>query len=227
MRLALLTLLLLAVTAAPAAAQATTTATPDRAGKGTRLHTELDATEPPLSGRIPEETVLSVQPGFRFDGRAVAKRCTAEQGREDACPARSGFGSAVVVATYGGSDYTVPIDLYLARPFQAGDVAGFVAVAKALGSTYSATGRITRPAAGGLSVVLTSPVPDAASFGVTVKSITADVGASRKVRKGKRRIRRHLLTNPRTCDGTWDASAAFTFSDGSTATLETPIACTP
>ncbi len=165
-----------------------------------------------------------------FDGRAVTRRCTPDQGAADACPAQSGFGSANVVGNYNGMDVPVPINLYLARPLQAGDVAGFVATAEIFGSNYSATGRLTR-IDGKLAVVLPTPGPDAAAFGVTLKSITADIGVTRIVKKGpkgkRRKVRIPLLRNPKTCTGTWAASAAFTFSDGSTATLDTPISCKP
>lgn len=226
MRLAALTLTALAFGAPSAGAQVTVTATPDQAGKAARLHVDADATQPPLSGRVPRETVLTVDRGYTFDGRAVPARCTAEQGAEDACPARSRIGSALVIATYGGTDFPVPVDLYLARPFEAGDVAGLVGVAKVLGSTYSATGRLVRRD-GALTVSLSTPGPDPAAFGATIKSLTADVGVTRKVRRGKRKVKRSLLTNPRTCTGEWAASAAFTFSDGSTAAIDAPIACTP
>lgn len=233
MRIAAAALFTLLLSAPAAHGQATTTATPNQAGKATRLHTELDATQPPILGRIPRETVLSIQSGYRLDGRAVAARCTTEQGAKDACPAKSAIGTAQVVATYMGSDVPIPIQLYLAKPQQAGDVAGFIAVARVLGSTYAAAGRVTRTteAPFGLAVILPTPGPDASSFGATLKSITADIGAMRAVKtgpKGKRKkVRYSLLTNPATCTGTWASRAALTFSDGTTAQLDAPISCIP
>ena len=232
MRLVLATLVAFGLLTSSAAAQATATATPNKAGKGTKLHTELDASQPPVSGRIPRETVLSIQSGYRFDGRAVAKRCTAEQAETDACPAKSAVGTATVQADYNGFPVTVPIRLFLSRP-QTGDVAGFFAVAKILGSTYSAPGRVVRSVETpfGLSVILATPAGDSISMtqGVTFKSFTSDIGATRTVTKGKksnkRKVRHSLITNPTTCPGTWASRAAFTFGDGSMAALDAPIAC--
>jgi len=224
-------LLALAAITAPGAAQAVNTATPNGAGKGTRLHPELDARRPPVSGRIPTETTLSVQEGYRFDPKAVARRCTADQAEQDACPAASAVGTAEVTAAYAGYDVVVPIRLYLAKPQQAGDLAGVAAVATLLGSTRSTFGRVVRTteAPFGLSVVLPTPGGDVSGYPITFKAFKADIGARRvvKQRVGRRtrRVRRSLITNPRTCDGTWASRARFTFGDGSTAAVDAPIAC--
>jgi hypothetical protein len=220
--------------APPAAGQATATATPDRAGAGTRLHAELDASQPPVSGRVPRETVLSVQRGYRFDGRAVARRCTPTQAEADECPARSRVGSALVRATYNGFPVEVPIRLYLMRPQQGGDLAGFAAVAEVLGSTYAAFGRVVRATEDpfGLSVILPTPGPDLSDQPVTFDSFEADLGAFRTVvvkRGGKRRkVRRALIRNPATCTGgSWASQAVLSFDEGDPATLDAPIACRP
>ena len=234
MRTPLATLICFLAVVAPAAAQATATATPNKVGKGTKLHIELDATQPPVSGRIPTSTTLSAQAGYRFNGKAVAARCTLEQAQQDACPVKSGIGTAVVTAEYGGMTFPVPLRLYLAKPQQAGDLAAFEAVATLLGSTYAAEGRIVRTTTApfGLQVILPTP-GGLGSFPATFKAFKADVGVSRtvKVKKGRGkkrrtvRVRHNLITNPKTCTGTWASQAAFTFEDGSTATVDAPIAC--
>lgn len=124
MRTQLATLLAFLLAAAPADTRATASATPDRAGKGARLHLDLDATKPPVSGRLPAATTLSIQSGYRFDAKAVATRCTATQAEQDACPPTSRIGVATVTATVGASAFPVRLRLYLAKPQQAGDLAG-------------------------------------------------------------------------------------------------------
>jgi hypothetical protein len=228
MRTLLATLCAFGAIAAPAAAQATATATPNGTGKGARIHTTLDATQPPVSGRLPAQTVLSVQPGFTLDLEAVAKRCTAAQAGRDACPAKSKIGSAVVRADYQGTPITVPIALYLAKPAQAGDLAGFEAVAQLLG-THAVAGRIVRSATG-TSIILPTPGGNAISgFGATFESFTSDFGVSRVVRKKVhhhvRKRRHYLIRTPATCPGSWSSNAAFTFGDGTTAQIDAPIAC--
>jgi hypothetical protein len=218
------TLLVFAAIAAPAAAQGTATATPNAVRTGTSLHVELDATQPPVSGRLPTQTVLTVQKGFVLDTKAVAKRCSKAQADADACPAKSKVGAAEVVAAYSGTDFTVPIRLFLAKPQQAGDLAGFAAVATIFGSEYAVMGRVVRNPDGGLSVILPTPGGDLSSF-VTFKSFRSDMGATRVIKKRKHRKRHWLIRTPSTCAGTWASSAAFTFSDGTTATVPAPIAC--
>jgi hypothetical protein len=218
------TLLLFIAIAAPAAGQGTATATPNTVKSGTALHTELDATQPPVSGRLPTQTVLSVQQGFRLDPAAVAKRCSRSQAGADKCPAKSKIGSAQVVAAYSGTDFTVPIALYLAKPQQTGDLAGFAAVATIFGSEYAVMGRVVRAADGGLSVILPTPGGDLSSF-VTFKSFRSDIAATRVIRKHKKRKRHWLIRTPSTCTGTWASSALLTFGDGSTAEVPAPIAC--
>ncbi|MGI8624525.1 MAG: hypothetical protein ACR2NB_13830 [Solirubrobacteraceae bacterium] len=230
MRTPLATLLAFGLIAAPAAAQATATATPNQAGKGAKVHLDLDGTRPPVSGRVPTATTLSIQAGYRFDAKAVANRCTPDQAKSDACPAGSRAGTATVVATYAGMTFTVPLRLFLVKPQRPGDLAGVAAVATVLGAPQSAVGRVVRTTAApfGLQVLLPTP-SDLSSYPVTLRSFKADVGAHRTVTVGRRKrrhkVRHDLITNPKTCSGTWAAQAAFTFSDGSTGTLDAPIAC--
>ncbi len=236
MRIPLATLLALLLSAAPASAQATATATPDTAGKGARIHIELDASQPPVSGRLPTSTTLSVQAGFRFDGKAVAKRCTPAQAQGDTCPARSKAGTATATAAFAGTAYPVDLRLYLAKPQQPGDLAGVAAVATVLGAPRSALGRLVRTTAApfGLQVILPTP-GELAGFPLTLTHFSADIGARRTVkltrgrgsRRRTRRVRHFLLSNPRICAGTWAAAADLAFADATTATLDAPIACSP
>ena len=234
MRTLLAALAAFAVIAPPAGAQGTATATPNTTGTPTVLHTEFDASQPPVSGRFPERTVLSLQRGFRLDLKAVARRCPRAQAKSDAqgegCPPRSRIGSALVVAEAFGSDYRVPIELYVAKGRRDGEVAGVVVVATVNGSRQAAMGRIVRATADpyGLAVVLPSPGGDFTALPITFKSFSADIGGNAKGRPLSRRVKRrrhHFLRTPQTCAGAWASSAAFTFADGSTATVDTPIAC--
>lgn len=225
--------------AAPAAAQGTATATPNQAGEGTLLHTELDATQPPVNGRVPKETVLSIQKGYAFDAKAAKRRCTAERADADKCPPKSKVGTAEIQAVYNGYPIVIPVRLYLARPRQPGDLAGFVAIATLLGNHTATFGRIvaaTSPTYG-IAVILPTPGGDLSAFPVTFKSFKADIGASRVVKRKIRRkhrkprikrTRHDLITNPTACDaGTWASNAVFTFGDDSTAEVLAPIACAP
>lgn len=232
MRIPLATLVAFLLAAAPAAAQATATATPNQAGKGAKLHLDLDATQPPVSGRLPTSTTLSIQAGTRFDVKAVAKRCTAMQAEEDACPAKSRIGVALVTAMVYGQSYPVSLRLYLAKPQTAGDLAGVAAVATVLGSPRVAVGRVVKTAVApfGLQVVL--PTPSGLSgLPVAFEHLTADIGASRRITVGrgkrKRKVRHNLITNPKTCPAPWASRAEFSFADGATALLDAPIACVP
>lgn len=234
MRIPLATLVAFLLVAAPASAQATATATPNKAGKGTRLHLELDAAQPPVSGRLPTSTTLSIQAGTGFDAKAVARRCTAQQAEDDKCPKTSRVGAALVTAKFGGDAYPVPLRLFLAKPLQAGDLAGVAAVATVLGSPYAATGRIVRTTVApfGLQVVLPTP-GQLTGLPVTFERFTADIGTSRIVRgprrknKPRKKVRHHLITNPKACTAPWASRAEFAFADGSTAALDAPIACVP
>jgi hypothetical protein len=235
MRTLLATLAAFAAIAPPAGAQGTATATPNTTGTPTVLHTEFDASQPPVSGRFPERTVLSLQRGFRLDLKAVARRCPRSQAQSDAqgegCPARSRIGSALVVAEAFGAEYRVPIELYLAKRRSRAEVAGVVVVATVNGSRQAAMGRIVRAAADpyGLAVILPAPGGgDLSGLPITFKSFSADIGGNAKGRPLSRRVKRrrhHFLRTPQTCAGMWASSAAFTFADGSTATVDTPIAC--
>jgi len=233
MRIPLATVVAFLLVVAPAAAQAIATATPNQAGKGSQLHLELDATQAPVSGRLPTSTTLSVQAGTRFDAKAVLRRCTAAQARQDACPANSRVGAALVTARVYGRSYPVPLRLFLAKPQQAGDLAGVAAVTTVLGSPQSAMGRVvkTTVAPFGFQVILPTP-GDLSGFQVTFERFTADIGTSRvitvkrKQRKPKK-VRHHLITNPKTCSAPWASRAEFTFADGTTALLDAPIACVP
>lgn len=232
----------MAIAATAAAQGTTTTATPNNAGKGTKIHTELDATQPPVSGRIPKETVLSIQKGYVFTPKAVAKRCSEAQANEDKCPAKSSVGTAQIQAVYMSYPVTIPVRLYLAKPTTPGDLAGLVAEATLLNQTTPGFGRIVASTSEtyGISVILPTPGGDAAaSFGATFKSFSADLGASRVVktkvkRKGKKpkvkKTRYDLIKNPAVCDpavGTWAANAVFTFADDTTAEVLSTIACAP
>ena len=235
MRTALVTLLALAAVAAPALGRSTVTATPNTTRSPTVLHMEFDGAEPPVAGRFPERTVLSLQTGFRLDPKAVARRCPREQVEGDAqgegCPAKSAIGSGVILIHYLGTDRTLPLRFYLAKPQRRGDVAGVVVVGTAHGGVrQAAMGRIVRATTHpyGLSVIVPSPVSDLSGSPVEFRGLSAKLGTNAKGRPLSRRVKRrrhHFLRTPKTCTGAWASSAAFSFYDGSAATVDAPISC--
>jgi hypothetical protein len=222
--------------AAPAAAQATATATPNTVKTGTMLHTELDASGEPVNGRVPTQTVLSIERGFALDTKAVAKRCTHSKAQQDKCPPKSAIGTAEIQADYNGYTIVIPVRLFLAKPVEPGDLAGFEAVATVLGSINATTGRIAPATVDpyGISVILPSPGGDLSGFPITFKSFKSDLGATRVIKtKVGRKHHKHIkktthsfIRTPPTCaTGTWASNAVFTFGDGSTAEVLAPISC--
>lgn len=201
------------------------TATPDTTNRGTTLGLDYDLTAPPVSGRVPRSTTLTIQRGFRFDGRAVAARCTVTpegNATDNRCPPRSRIGTATVTATAFGQTFPVEVGLFLGAPLQSGDLGSVVGVASLFGQTASGAGRLLMTGQG-LRAVIASPdeLSQYDGLGVTVDHLTATVGAKRRV-KGRRR---DLIRTPRTCAGTWAASAVLSFGDGTNATLDSQIPC--
>lgn len=245
------------VTAGSAAAVAqapdafTVTLTPDRADRGTVVDVVVDGARlgAVSGGPAPTGARLAVQPGFRFDAGAVARRCTDPQ----ACPAASRVGSGTANATVGFLGVTravaAEITAFLAGPVQAGDLAGVVVDVRVPGfdQRFTARGRVVQGAAG-----LELRFDDLAGgaqipAGITFRldRLALRVGANRTVtvtrtrtrtvkRNGRTvrrkvrtrvKVRRDLLRTPRTCDGTWTAQGVVTFADGTATTLPFSIPC--
>jgi hypothetical protein len=212
--------------AAPAAAQEAATATPNTVGKGSRVHFEIDATLPPVGGRIPSGLTVAGPPGLTWNPGAVAKRCTRSQASLNECSPQSRIGTASLVIAVqtptAGWDATIDLTLYL-RPTR-----GVLAVGFVLGGTRVVPGLID--ASNGV-ILSFNPLPTPPPFeGVTfsLKHVTVDIGASRRVERNKRKVRVHLLRNPKACiAGAWPSAAMLAFPDGTNVPLAAPMTCSP
>src|SRR4051794_2597337 len=94
----------LLATAAPAAAQATSTAVPATAGSASHLKFDLDGSAPPVNGALPSAVTLAA-PGFRFNPRAIPKRCTGTSAELKECPKSSRFGTGLLVVHVTGQGF--------------------------------------------------------------------------------------------------------------------------
>lgn len=232
-RIVLLTTLALLGTAAPAGAQATSTATPDRAGKASRLHFEVDGLASPIDGRLPSALKMTA-PGFKTNLKALSRRCSEQAAKLNECPRGSlmgkGFLLVGVTAPDGVRDVKIAIRVYLHSRTRILAVA-FVFGWRVVPATLSTKGGL---------VVDFDPLPAGPPFpGVsyTLKRISLDIGAKRVIRKrtvtrvsGERRARVtkrrvHLIQNPQACSGSWDSSVSLRFPDGSVTPLAAPTEC--
>jgi hypothetical protein len=217
------------VMAASASADATGSATPAVAGhKPTTVAWDVDGLAPPVLGRIPQSLVVTA-PGFKLDRRAVAGRCRDLQAKLNECPRASRVGTGTLT-------------IVVHRPDRVNEVAFRVALYQAKGTRILAVtdfvgirvipGRLTN--SGGVRLSF-NPLPTPPQIpGITItyefKSVSVNLGAKRTVVKrfkGKRRKVRHsLLLTPKRCNGgSWAATAAVGFPDGTSLPLPTPIAC--
>jgi hypothetical protein len=231
-KIVLITIALLG-SAAPAGAQATSTATPDTAGKASRLHFEVDGLASPINGRLPSALQVTA-PRFKTNLKAVSKRCSEQSARLNECPRGSlmGKGSLLVEVTESTNvrDVPIAIKVYLHSSTR------ILAVAYVLGwrvvpGTLDAADRFR---------VTFDPLPAAPPFpGVSyrLKGITLDFGARRVITKrtvrrvnGVRRVivtrrRVSLIRNPASCRRSWPSTVSLRFADASVALFDTPITC--
>jgi hypothetical protein len=232
--LTLTTTVLILVLAASARAQDTTITgglSPNTAGAGTNVHVEVAGTAPELAGSLPESVALGVQRGFALDVRAVAVSCTGAAVTTGACPAKSAIGTGQAVVQASGllnQDIPATLDVFLADPVQAGDVASAVVLVKAAGLSRAVRTRVLAPATGAVGYELrldgiAAAVPAIPGVTFGLRSLSLDIGARRRVtktttkrvrvtrdgrrvtvrRKVKRRVTYNLLRNPKTCSGSW------------------------
>jgi hypothetical protein len=222
---------------APAGAQAIATASPNAPGRGTKLHFDLDATAPPVAGRVPSALAVSGPAGSTLDFKAAGKRCSKLRATLNECrrESRIGTGSLVIQVNapteYGGvRDVHVPLTLYLQSNTSLLAVA-FLAGYRVVPGTISRSG--------GFAMTfdpLPKP-PEFAQVAYALKRITLDVGVSRLVIRGKpsktrgqrrhaaRRTRVYLVRTPAQCTGTWASSVTLTFPDGTTTVVDAPMTC--
>ena len=225
---------LILVLAASARAQDTTITgglTPNTPAAGSSVHVAVGGTAPEIAGALPESVALGVQRGFKLDVRAVAASCAGAALTNGQCPAESriGTGQAIVHASgFVNQDIPATLDIFLAGPVQAGDVASAVVVISGAGLSRAVRTRLLAPATGPIGYELrlegiAAAVPAIPGVTLSLSSLTLDIGARRKVtktttkrvrvtrngkrvtvrRKVKRRVTYNLLTNPKTCPGAW------------------------
>jgi hypothetical protein len=218
-----------AVAIAADAPDGTVRAVPNKAGAGTTLkldaHGETAALKP---GETPSKVVLAFTRGYRFDGRAVAKRCTDDQAKANKCPEKSRSGRGTVQYHINGTtqEHTTTIGEFLAprSPGAIGDVQ-FVVRDNDFNMTLSSHGRLVRVASGpyGAELRLDYPAPKLPpGIQLTIDRLTLQTGAHRRVtvRVGPHRVRRHrtyqLVRNPAKCPAShrWPVELRASYSSG-------------
>jgi len=224
------------VLAASARAQdATITAslTPNTPAVGSKLHVDLSGTAPELAGALPESVALVIQRGFKLDVRAVAVRCAGVALTSGACPEASRIGKGQALVHASGSinvDIQATIDVFLADPVQAGDLASAVVVLRAAGMSGAVRSRLLTLTDPAFAYELrlegfAAAVPAFPGVTFALRTLSLDFAARRKVtkttikrvrvtshgkrvtvrRKVRRKVTYDLLRNPTTCPaaGAW------------------------
>jgi hypothetical protein len=228
---------------------------PPVAGKASHVILDLRFSDDPQSkGRTPQSGSTAFAAGAKFDPRARSERCSDERAKGFDCPANSriGTGTTDITASNGPFSQQLVADaqFFLAAPVQSGDVAGVVVTVKerSTGQQASITGRIVKAGAPfGLAVRFddlessTRQAPE--GFTLRVDRIQANVGAFRyekvtvcckTVRKNgkkrkvkyKKKVRRDLITNPRTCAGSWPYQVRTRYSASEESVRDGTVACT-
>lgn len=208
-----------------AAGSATLTVNPNTVGAGSV--STLDAT-PPDKSKMPRSVALKVVKGVKFDGKAVAKRCSNAQAQQNNCPPGSRIGGGKINAN-AGFPVDVDVALFLAPKRKSGDLAGLVGIASAAGRKGHAFGRIFRIDEGKLGLESTftgldKAIPPPPGVKVTVNHLKLHFGKHRTV-AGKRH---DLIRNPSTCGAKgWPYAAIVTYPDGSGQTFRHSVTCSP
>jgi hypothetical protein len=217
-------LALLLVAAAPAAGEkfkpGSLRLTPDTTHSASKL--VVNAGFDQEAGARLEAYNVDIARGFRFDPRAVAKRCTVQQAQASSCPAASRIGSGSAKVTITGQRSTFGVDFYLTPPQQHGDIAGLVLSVHQAGnaSGFSLIGRMVRLAHGPYGLELRfadagKQLP--AGIDVQLNRIHAKIGA--------RHAGHSLLTTPRACTRAgWPFRMFVAYSTG-TETYSGPAVC--
>jgi hypothetical protein len=245
---------LAALLAAPASAQAPgdpVKVDPATAGKASHLIVDIRGSEDPkANGRPPTQAVLAATQGFKFD-----PRCSESQAKAFNCPGDSRIGSGTANATVSNGVITQPVvadvSIFLAPAGQSGDAAGAHVLFKerSSGSQGHIFGRVVKLGASGpfgLEVRFDDlgSASSAAPEGFTVKldRLQVNVGASRTekvtvccktvVRNGvkkkvkyRKKVRRDLIRNPRTCDGAWEYQVRLRYSSSDESVRDGSVAC--
>lgn len=229
---------------------------PNVAGRGSHLIYDLRASEDPVAkGRAPQAASLLAAQGFKFDPRARADRCTADEAKAFNCPGDSRIGSGVADATASNGVISqavvADVSVFLAPPAQSGDAGGAYVIFKerSSGSQGWIFGRIVKLGSSGpfgLEVrfddlsTANAAAPD--GFTVRLNRLQADVGAFRHekvtvccktVRRNgkkkkvryKKKVRRDLIRNPLTCDGAWEYQVRLRYSPTEESVRDGSVAC--
>ena len=246
---------LLAVPATAQVPGDTVKVSPSTAGKGSHLIFDIRGGEDPAAnGRAPQQAVIAAAQGFKFDPRARAARCSNDQAKAFNCPGDSkiGSGTANATASNGVISQAVVADIsvFLAPPAQSGDAGGAHVQFKERqsGAQGSIFGRIVKSSGQfGLEVRFEdlSSANAAAPQGFTVRidRLQADVGAFRHEKvtvccktvrrngvkkrvKYKKKVRRDLIRNPRTCSGSWPYQVRLRYSSTEESVRDGSVGCT-
>lgn len=206
---------------------------PNTPSAGSKLHVAIGGAAPELGGALPDSITLGLQRGFTLDLKSVAARCDALHAPTADCPAASRIGSGQALAHASGlinTDITATLDVFLAQSVQAGDLASVVLRLTFGNQTKAVQARLRAVATGpvGYELIVTgfaASIPAFPGLTFSLKSLTLDIGASRKIREtvkkrvkvtrnGKRvtvtrkvrkTVRHDLIRNPKTCPGAWGA----------------------
>lgn len=244
-RLAAVTSLVVASTAAAASGAVTASLTPNTASSPSGASITLTG---PFPVGLPTSLSVQIQPGFTSSLRAVptASLCTPAQGTQGTCPAGGQLGTGSIVATTPLGPQTIPLKLWLGAPSQAGDISTIYMYGKLDGIAFPAAARVFTPSGGGIEMLISkfpSLPPAFAAIQITIQSMTFDAKAITTVKKvvtkvtgkGKHRKKHKrtvrttysFLTNPSACPavGTWGGTAVATFAAGaSTVQFASPCA---
>jgi hypothetical protein len=206
---------------------------PNTPGAGSALHVAIGGAAPELGGALPDAITLGLQRGFKLDLKSVAARCDAVHAPTADCPAASRIGSGQALAHASGlinTDIPATLDVFLAQSVQAGDLASVVLRLTFGNQTKAIQARLRAVATGPVGYELSvagfaASIPSFPGLTFSLKSLTLDIGAARKIRetvkkrvrvtrhgkrvtitrKVRRTVRHDLIRNPKTCPGAWGA----------------------
>jgi hypothetical protein len=196
---------------------------------------KVNASAAPISGMIPTSLAFAA-PGFKFDPRAVAKRCTHEQAVLNECPAKSRIGTGLLDVHVVDTNPVTNREAHLSLDIYLQTNTSVLAVAF-IGGPKVVPAKLTTSNGLSLSFNPLPTIPPFPGLTLTLDTINLNVGTSQTVVtrkhekvKGKsktivKRTRYDLLHTPSQCSGSWAASVTLGFSSGTSTTVPNPIAC--
>jgi hypothetical protein len=211
--------------------------------------------DPKANGRAPTQAVIAATQGFKFDTRARSEKCSEAQAKAFDCPGNSKIGSGTANATASNGVITqavvADVSIFLGGPAQSGDAAGVWVIfrERSSGSHGYIFGRVVKLGTSGpfglevrFDELGTANQAAPQGFTVRVDRIQAEVGASRTEKvtvccktvrrngvkkrvKYKKNVIRNLITNPRTCDGSWEYQVRVRYSPTEESVRDGSMAC--